>query len=146
VNLRYPAAGWQIVDSPRIGGAFSPPGKAGLHSLAAFAGSGERGELMRKYVFLKPGNYRFTASYDAQEGATDSEVRWDMQCLAASGSVSKWFTATAIRKGRFSSIQDFSIGSDCANQMLLLQVAGGSGQLGAEFTLRSVAVEPRQSN
>jgi hypothetical protein len=40
-------------------------------------------------------------------------------------------------------MQDFSIGKDCRNQMLILQAAGGSNQLGAEFTLRSVNITPR---
>jgi hypothetical protein len=140
VNLRYPAAGWQLVDSPAIGGGFSQPDNNGRSSLSAFAGSGERGELMRKYLFLKPGNYRFTARYQAQEGAPDSEVRWNLQCLSTSGSIAKWFVATPVRPARFASAQDFTLGSDCANQMLVLQVAGGSGQLGAEFTLGSVDI------
>jgi hypothetical protein len=106
----------------------------------AFAGTGERGELMRKYLFLKPGNYRFAARYLAQESAPDSEIRWDLQCLSASGNAAKWFVATPVGQGSFAAAQDFTLGSDCANQMLVLQVAGGSGQLGTEFTLRSVDI------
>lgn len=143
VNLRYPVAGWQIVESPAIGGAFSQADKAGRHSLAAFAGSGERGEVMRKYLFLKPGNYRFAARYQVLEGAPDSEIRWDLQCLSAKANVSKWFATTPVRQGNFATTQDFTLGSDCANQALVLQVAGGSGQLGAEFTLRSVDIVRR---
>jgi hypothetical protein len=143
VNLRYPAAGWQLAESPAIGGAFSQAGKNGLHTLGAFAGSGERGELMRKYLFLTPGNYRFAASYQAQEGAPDSEIKWDLQCISASGNASQWFAATPVRQGNFATAQDFTLGSGCANQILLLQVAGGSGQLGAEFTLRSVNITRR---
>ena len=143
VNLRYPAAGWQIVENPAIGGIFSQADKDGRHSLTAFAGSGERGELMRKYLHLRPGNYRFAARYMAQEAAADSELRWDLQCLALAGNVSKWFVTSPVRSGGFASVQEFAIGSDCPNQMLLMQVAGGSGQLGAEFTLRSVDIERR---
>ena len=143
VGLRYPVAGWQLVDHPAIGGAFSSPDKAGRYSLSAFAGSGERGELMRKYLFLKPGNYRFAASYDAAEGAADGEIRWDLQCLSAAGNTSAWFTALPIVKGKTATVKDFTLGSDCANQLLMLQVAGGSGQLGAEFTLRSVDITRR---
>ncbi len=143
VNVRYPAAGWQLVDNAAIGGAFSQADKNGGHSLAAFAGTGERGELMRKYLFLKPGNYRFAARYSAVETAPESEVRWELQCFAASENVSKWFVATPVRKGSFVSTQDFNISADCPNQLLALQVAGGSGQLGAEFTVRSVDVDRR---
>lgn len=143
VNLAYPVAGWQLVDNPAIGGTFSPADKDGRHSLLAFAGSSERGELMRKYLFLVPGNYRFAARYDAQESAPDSELRWNMQCLAASGNVMKWSASTEVRKGRSAVAEEFSLGDDCLYQMLSLQVAGGSSQLGAEFTLRSVDIARR---
>lgn len=48
-----------------------------------------------------------------------------------------------VSQGSFATTQDFAIGADCANQALILQVAGGSGQLGAEFTLRSVDISRR---
>jgi hypothetical protein len=140
VNLRYPAAGWQIADRPAIGGSFSQAGKKGQSMLNGFAGSGERGELMKKYLFLKPGNYRFVARHQSQETAPDSEVRWDLQCLSASGNKARWFVATPVRRGSFDTGQDFSLGPDCPIQMLVLNVAGGSGQLGAEFTARSVDI------
>lgn len=143
VNLHYPAAGWQIVDSPGIGGSFSEADKAARHSLNAFAGSGERGELMRKYLFLKPGNYRFAAQYEAQDGAADSDIRWELTCVSATAPVSLWVSNQAVAKGRSGDAQDFAIGADCPNQMLQLQLAGGSGQLGAELTIRSVAVTRR---
>lgn len=140
VNLRYPAVGWQISENPAIGGAFSEPDKAGNYTLSAFAGSGERGELIRKYLFLKPGNYRFTAQYEAQETASDSDIRWELSCLSGKGPVSKWFTNAAVKSGRSGDSQKFSLNADCPHQLLQLQIAGGSGQLGAEFVLRSVAI------
>ncbi len=140
VNLRYPVAGWQLTENPAIGGSFSQPDKNGRYSLSAFAGSGERGELMRKYLFLKPGAYRFSAQYEAQDTAADSDIRWELSCLSTKGNVSKWFTNTAVKSGRSSSIQNFGLGSDCPHQLLTLQLAGGSEQLGAEFVLRSVDV------
>ena len=143
VNLRYPAAGWQLVENPAIGGSFSQADKQGRHSLNAFAGSGERGELMRKVLFLKPGNYRFAARYSALESAPDGEIRWDLQCLSAAGNRSQWFTASPVRKGQGSAVQEFSLGAECPYQMLILQVAGGSGQLGTEFTLQSVDITRR---
>jgi hypothetical protein len=140
VNLRYPAAGWQIADSAAIGGSFSPANAQGRHSLLAFAGSGERGEVMRKYLFLKPGNYQFGAQYEAQEAAPDSDVRWELLCLSKQGNRSKWVTNAAVTKGRTSDSLEFTLGADCPYQMLQLQLAGGSGQLGAEFTLRTVDI------
>lgn len=143
VNLRYPVAGWQITENPAFGGTFSQADKDGRHSLSAFAGTGERGELMRKYMFLKPGNYRFVARHNSQDSAADAEVKWELQCLSASGNVAKWAVAEPVHQGRFIAEQDFSIGTECPNQLLMLQVAGGSGQLGAEFTVSTVEITRR---
>lgn len=142
VNLRYPAAGWQLIENAAIGGAFSEADKRGAFTLSAFAGSGERGELMRKLLFLKPGSYRFTAQYDAQSSAPDSEIRWDLSCVSAKGNSGKWFTSRTVQAGRSGDVQSFTLGADCPHQLLQLQLAGGSGQLGAEFVLRSVQITP----
>lgn len=142
VNLRYPAAGWQLIENAAIGGAFSEADKRGAFTLSAFAGSGERGELMRKLLFLKPGSYRFTAQYDAQSSAPDSEIRWDLSCVSAKGNNGKWFTSRTVQAGRSGDVQSFTLGADCPHQLLQLQLAGGSGQLGAEFVLRSVQITP----
>ena len=143
VNLVYPIAGWQLSENPAAGGTFSPADKSGRHSLIAFAGSGERGELMRKYLFLEPGNYRFSASLEAQEKSRDSEIRWELQCLNASGNVSKWSAMTPMRVGKWSTTQNFGLDGDCPYQMLSVQVAGGDSQMGSEFTLRSVDIVKR---
>lgn len=143
INLRYQAAGWQLFDNPVLGGAFSSADTAGRHRLSVFAGSGERGELMRKYTFLQPGAYRFSASYKGKGGSADASVRWEMSCLSAKANRITWFSTTPVSDGQFSTIQAFSIGSDCPNQMLRFQVAGGSNQIGAEFLLSSVDITPR---
>lgn len=143
INLPHPVAGWQLVDHPAIGGTFSSADNAGRSTLLAFAGSGERGELMRKYLFLKPGNYQFSALYDAAEAAPDSEIRWEMQCLSAATNVSKWIAAAPVRQGRSSASQPFSLGTECPYQLLTLQLAGGSSQTGMEFTLRAVDIKRR---
>jgi hypothetical protein len=52
VNLAHPAAGWQAIENVGVGGVFSQPDARGRFSLSAFAGSGQRGEVMRKLLFL----------------------------------------------------------------------------------------------
>ena len=144
VSLRYPAAGWQLVDNPVIGGSFLPANRTGQHQLSVFAGSGERGELMRKYLFLRPGAYRFAASYDGNDRSNEGAIRWEMQCLSAKENRVVWSATTPVSKGRLATVQTFSVGIDCPNQMLMLQLAGGSSQTGAELTLRSVVIASRQ--
>lgn len=140
VNLRFRPAGWQLAESSAIGGSFAPFDGNRRTSLLAYASSGERGVLMQKYLFLKPGNYRFSASYEAQATAPDSEIRWELQCLSTNIGPPKWVTNSTARKGASTDVQEFSLGSDCPYQNLVLNLAGGSSQLGAEFTLRSVEI------
>lgn len=45
-------------------------------------------------------------------------------------------------QGNFAHMQYFNIGNDCRTQLLILQAAGGSNQLGPEFALRSADVTP----
>lgn len=143
VSLAYPQAGWKLAENAAIGGSFSAFNKAGQSQMNAFAGSGERGELMRKYLFLKPGNYQFSSRYDAGEAAPDSEIRWAMKCLSAVTTTEKWVTAMPVQEGRSSTSQQFTLGSECPYQLLTLQLAGGSSQIGMEFTLRDVAITRR---
>jgi hypothetical protein len=140
VNLQYAAAGWQVADNAAIGGGFSTPGKNGKQTLTAFAGSGERGEMMRKILFLTPGKYMFQASYTAIESSADAEIRWDLQCPNAGGPVRIWYTVDRLKRGRFNSSQDLDIPADCPYQILVLQLAGGSSQTGMEFTLNSLSL------
>lgn len=143
VGLPYRSAGWQMADNPGIGATFTPFDRSGKSTLMAFAGSGERGELMRKLLFLAPGSYKFSASYDAVNGNPDSDIRWEMQCLSADGNRTNWFTEAPVRKGASSAAVDFDVTADCRYQLLTLQLAGGSSQTGMEFTLRSVNIERR---
>jgi hypothetical protein len=143
VNLPYPAASWRLVDHPAIGGQFVPSGENGRFMLSAFAGSGERGELMRKVLKLSPGNYRFAARYRVDETAPDANIGWSLLCLPSASPTARWTTDSPVRAGQSQSVQDFAIGSDCPFQILQLNVAGGSGQLGAEFTLSSVDITLR---
>ena len=143
VNLRYPAAGWRIAPNSAIGGTFSPVGKTGAYQLSAFAGSGERGEIMRKTVFLKPGNYRFSAVHHGSADVPDAQVIWELQCLSDQPSATLWNMLSPVKNGRFASLQDFTISSDCAGQQLVLSAAGGNSQQGVDFTLRDVKMTRR---
>jgi hypothetical protein len=98
---------------------------------------------MRKLLFLEPGSYRFQAQYASLDAVPDAEIRWDMQCITPAGNVGNWFVDTSVRAGDFAHMQDFTVGNDCRTQLLILQAAGGSNQLGAKFTLRSVDLVPR---
>ncbi len=138
--MRYSVAGWQFADNPAIGGSFSATGTSGAQALTAFAGSGERGVMMRKYLFLKPGQYQFRASYSALDASPDAEIRWDLQCLRGGDASGQWFND---RPGRERAVCQFArliFDADCPYQMLVLQLAGGSSQTGTEFTLHSVSL------
>lgn len=141
VNLPYPAAGWQAVDNAAVGGSFSVPDKNGAQTLTAFAGSGERAEMMRKILFLGPGQYRFRASYSALESVPDAEILWDLQCLKIPAPSEIWFAVDRVKSGPSGSAHNMAIPADCPYQLLTLRLAGGNGQAGMEFTLNSLSLK-----
>ncbi len=141
VNLQHAPAGWQISDNPAIGGSFVQKGDSGIYQLQAFAGSGERGVVIQKLLFLKTGRYRFAAGYAAEDAIPDAELRWDLQCVTDKATPSLWTENARLLKGNSQSSRDFVIGTDCPVQRLVFQLAGGSGQLGADVTLRSVSIQ-----
>lgn len=142
VSLKYPVAGWSIGDHPAAGGSFSQPADNGAISVSLFAGSGERQELMRKYTFYTPGRYRFVASYNVAQTATDAQIRWDFQCISTAGNTSVWLVIAPINKGAGSSTQTFTIPAACNNQQLLLSIAGGTDQSGSEVVLQAMSIKP----
>ncbi|MEP7348373.1 MAG: hypothetical protein ABI668_00290 [Sphingorhabdus sp.] len=142
VNLPYPIAGWQMNDGVATGGDFAKANDKQF-VLNVFAGSGERGQIMQKLMFLAPGRYLFSARYHVSEMAPGADVRWDFKCLRTEGSDSLWFAASPLRQGNFAQAAKFIVPSDCPNQILQLQAAGGPGQNGVEFSVRYVAIQPR---
>ncbi len=139
VNLRYPVAGWQLTEVPAMGGAFSKAG-SGAYTLQAFAGSGERGEIMRKLLILPPGRYAFSAGYAAEVAVPDAEIRWELFCLSGTGQRSVWTKMDRVVAGNSKSGGELLIDGQCPFQALSLQAAGGAGQSGVDFTVRSVSL------
>ena len=138
VDLVYPAAGWRVTDSAAIGGTFSED--SGNYRLSAFAGSGQRGTAMQKYLFLDPGNYRFAAKYRIVNGSQDSAIDWSIRCLDATAETNLLTGWGHLKGGGAALSHDFSISKSCKAQLATLQIAGGSGQTGTDFLVTSVMI------
>lgn len=140
VNLRYAAAGWQILDAAAVGGGFAEKEVPGQFRFNAFAGSGERGAIMHKYLFLAPGNYRLFVEHKAVESAPDANAEWIVQCLSNQTATGIGTAMVPIREGTFTAQTEFTVAPGCPAQLLLLRAAGGSGQSGAEFTVERITL------
>lgn len=140
VNLRHPSAGWQILDTAAVGGSFTEKKANGQFLLNAFAGSGERGVIMHKYLFLKPGSYKLFVEHSATETSPDANVEWTVQCLSEEGAPSIGTATAPIRQGLFTAHTEFAVQPTCPAQMLLLRASGGSGQSGTEFAVERITL------
>lgn len=139
VNLPYPVAAWQVTDNPAIGGVFSED--SGRYTLSAFAGSGQRGGLIQKYIFLNPGRYRFKAKYRILTGAPGSAVDWDIRCLGTKNESKVLVSDARPERQNSEVVSDFTIALGCPAQRITIIVAGGNNQTGTEFMLTSVGID-----
>ena len=140
VGAPYPTAGWQLFEGAGVGSSFVASVDSGQSTLTVFAGSGERNIVTRKLLFLAPGRYRINVSHSSDSSSSNAEAIWDVQCVTGGGTKSLWSKTVPISRGRFSATGIFSVGSACGAEMLSLNVAGGSDQLGTEFSVEKVAL------
>lgn len=141
IGLQFAPAGWQIADADGVGGDFAPIG-AGRFRLDAYASSGERGTVMRKFMFLKPGRYRLVARQSAPDTAPDARAEWIVQCLADEKATPVGSESLAVTSGKSVAEVRFDISPECRAQAIVLQAQGGSEQGGAEFSVERIELLP----
>ena len=141
VGTSYPTAGWQLFEDVGVGGKFVSVANTGSNVLMAFANSGQRNIVTRKLLFLPTGRYRINVSHKSDSSPSNAEATWDIQCLLAnSGTKLLWSETVPVSRGGFSVIGAFSVDSSCDAEMINLNVAGGSDQLGTEFSVEKVSI------
>jgi hypothetical protein len=137
-DARFGPMGWQLVDDPDAGGGFN--GKAGERrtSLSLFVNSATTRPVASKLLYLKPGDYLFSARLSNLDRGDGGFLRWQLRC-AAIPAAPIW-TIDSIDASLQAS---FGIPANCLVQFLDLIASGGKGQTGLEATVTSVAITPR---
>jgi hypothetical protein len=134
-DARFGPIGWQLIDDPDAGGSFG--GKVGdrLMSLTIFANSATTRPVASKLLYLKPGNYLFSARLSNLDRGDGGFLRWQLRCPAIPAA--PVWTIDSINASLRAS---FSIPANCPVQFLDLIASGGKGQTGLEATVASVSI------
>jgi hypothetical protein len=137
-DSRFGPMGWQLIDDPDAGGGFT--GKAGDKptTLSLFANSGTTRPVATKLLYLKPGNYLFSASLENLKRGEGGFLRWQLRCPNDASGAALW-TIDSINSSLRAT---FAVPANCPVQFLDLIASGGKGQTGLEATVATVAVAP----
>lgn len=136
-DSQFGRMGWQLFDDPDAGGGFS--GKAGDRQtmLSIFANSATTRPVATKLLYLKPGNYLFSARLANLDRGDGGFLRWQLRCPAIEGP--PVWTIDSINA---SLRAELFVPANCPVQFLDLIASGGKGQTGLEATIATVAVAP----
>ncbi len=134
-DARFGPVGWQLLEDPDAGGGFG--GEGSSPKLSIFANSSTTRPVATKLLYLKPGNYTFSARLTNLDRGDGGFLRWQLRCPAISGA-----PAWAIDSISASLRAELLVPSNCPVQFLDLIASGGKGQTGLEATIASVSLVP----
>jgi hypothetical protein len=136
-DARFGPMGWQLIDDPDAGGGFTGKASERHSTLSIFANSATTRPVASKLLYLKRGDYLFSARLSNLERGDGGFLRWQLRCPAMPAA--PVWTIDSINASLRAS---FSIPANCPVQFLDLIVSGGKGQTGLEATVASVAITP----
>jgi hypothetical protein len=138
---RFAPISWEVQNTPGVGATFEAGEKGVGQRLSLFAGSGERGVVLRKLLFMPAGRYAITQDVMLQRLDGVATAEWQVMCLGTGVGRDIWSGEFAPRAGR-QLLPSFEIPRECSVQSIALIVSGGSGQDGSEVILTDVALVP----
>lgn len=136
-DARFGPMGWQLLEDPDAGGGFL--GKTGDQQtmLSIFANSATTRPVATKLLYLKPGNYQFSARLANLDRGDGGFLRWQLRCPAIPAA--PVWTIDSINASLRAALE---VPANCPVQFLDLIASGGKGQTGLEATVASVSVTP----
>lgn len=140
-DARFAPISWQLQNAPGVGGSFDGEATADAQRLSIYAGSGERGIIMSKLLFLAPGRYVVSQQLSDISMRDGASIDWEVNCLRQSGQDRIWRATLPVRPGRFV-LPPVTVSSDCPVQSVVLLMAGGSRQEGGQAVLSRIDLRP----
>ena len=138
MSSRSGPLGWQLVQGASTGANWS--GGEGDQALTAFANSGERGLIARKWLFLAPGNYRIDLTFGAANMPVTSALEWTINCLSEAPPVTIWRSGPMRPTSGTSTNGVANVTQACPFQLIEAAMAGGESQSGAELSVQSAQI------
>ena len=136
VTGKYGPIGWTMSVEPDAGGGFSQRSKDASPALTVFADTSATRRVANRLLFLKPGNYIFTAQLADVHIGEGGFIRWGLLCPTQQSQPLNW-TQDSVGS---SITGHFQITANCPVQQLNLTLAGGTAKTGTEATITSVVL------
>ena len=130
--------GWQLVQGASTGADWS--GGSENQVMAAFANSGERGMVARKWLFLLPGNYRINLTFGDASMLMTGAIEWTMNCLSDRQPISAWRSGPLRPTSGTRTYGVATVTQDCPFQSIEIAMTGGEAQTGAELVVQSARI------
>lgn len=138
-DAQFAPISWQLQSTPGVGGTLAGDGQGQAQQLSLYAGSGERGTVVRKLLYLPVGRYAISQQTRAQQLSDGASGTWEVKCLSVGDDRLIWRGDFPLSTGA-RTLPPFVIPSDCSTQSIELIVAGGTSQSGSEAILERVSL------
>ncbi|WP_339821763.1 hypothetical protein [uncultured Parasphingorhabdus sp.] len=136
---KYGPLVWQFSNDANSGADLVPGRDAGNPAIEVFALSGVRGTPLRRLLFLKPGNYKFTQEYEVFQSGMNADAGWTLVCVGKafeSGQANELMSvSTDVGNTQKKMTHASDVKITCPVQHLRFSVAGGDGQSGLTMRL-----------
>lgn len=134
-DVRFGPMNWQLIDDPEAGSFFTRKENERPPLLSIFANSATTRSVARKLLYLKPGDYMFSAQLSNLNRGNGGFLRWQLRCPAIP-TAPVW----SIDSTQMSLRSSFVIPANCPVQFLDLIASGGKDLTGLDATVASVAI------
>jgi hypothetical protein len=137
VSDRFPPMAWQ----PRnvsASGMRIIKGTTQEAALLVYAGSGERGLVAQKKLFLERGEYAIGVRFGASQMPTGGSVKLTVSCAGGASPKILWQSDLLRPQRNALSYTKFAVPESCLAQNIEIEMVGGQEQLGAEIEILSI--------
>ena len=137
-EARFNPLTWEAVSTAGLGAVFDGNGKGAR----VLVGSGERGVVLRRMMYLTPGNYVLTVDQSLIAAAPGTGQDWRMTCAPVGTRTARDMIDDGDVKPATPFTTSVSIPRGCDSQVIELAVVGGTGQTDMEFMVQNISIDP----
>ncbi|MFM9829185.1 MAG: hypothetical protein ACKVOB_10655 [Sphingomonas sp.] len=132
-QFRFGPMAWLLIDRPEVGAALEAPDR-----LSVRMGSGQGGLAAQKYLYLLPGDYRF--SFKAMFGEEGGRATIQLWC-SSPGPAKRLFNRELLPHQPVAVSDTWSVPKGCTTQLLMITATGDDTQAESNLQLSNIAAE-----
>ena len=132
------AIGWRMLTTP-VAQASLDAGLEGAVPVLHIEANGDgSGRMAEKALFLPPASYQFTARTASGRPEAPGTIQWRLECITAGERREAWTRES----GPGDVVVSFTIGANCTQQMLSIDLIGQEGRQDASVDVSGIAIRP----